>query len=73
MSESTIIDARGLSCPEPVLLTQDALRTSAGAPFTVMVSSPTARDNVERALQAGKRKFTASQEGDDWRFEVQAG
>ena len=73
MSESTIIDARGLSCPEPVLLTQEALRASAGAAFAVIVSSPTARDNVERALQSGKRKFALTQDGDDWRFEVQAG
>ncbi len=69
----TVIDARGLSCPEPVLLTQDALRASGGAGFAVMVSSATARDNVERALQAAGRKFSIAESDGDWRFEVAAG
>lgn len=69
----TQIDARGLSCPEPVLLTQDALRASGGDAFAVMVSSATARDNVERALRAAKREFSVAESGDDWRFEVAAG
>lgn len=48
-----LIDARGLSCPEPVLMARQALRDHPGGGFTVAVSSATARDNVA-GLLAGK-------------------
>lgn len=41
-----VIDARGLSCPEPVLMAKRALKEQPKGGFTVAVSSPTARDNV---------------------------
>ena len=70
MSEQAIVDARGLSCPEPVLLTQEALREQAGAAFAVLVSSPTARDNVERTLQAAQRRFAVAPDAEGLRFAV---
>lgn len=70
MSTHETIDARGLSCPEPVLLTQEALRERKGAGFVVLVSSPTAKDNVGRVLDGAKRLFTVSPDGEGWRFEV---
>lgn len=73
MSQPMTVDARGLSCPEPVLLIQEALGASSGAGFVAMVSSATARDNVERALQSAKRAFTLTESDGEWRFEVQAG
>ncbi|MDR0554832.1 MAG: sulfurtransferase TusA family protein [Treponema sp.] len=45
------VDACGLSCPEPVLLTQGALKEYGAAAFSVDVSSPAARDNVKRFLE----------------------
>lgn len=72
MSDSATVDARGLSCPEPVLLVQQALRDNAASAFAVLVSSPTARDNVERALQGAGRVFALTAEGEDWRFTVEA-
>ncbi|MCD8138899.1 MAG: sulfurtransferase TusA family protein [Planctomycetaceae bacterium] len=71
MSASTIVDARGLSCPEPVLLTQQALGRDL-ATFTVLVSSPTARDNVDRLLQSVGRRFSLEADSEDWRFLVEA-
>ncbi|WP_297212233.1 sulfurtransferase TusA family protein [uncultured Flavonifractor sp.] len=45
-----LVDARGLSCPEPVMLTRKAV--SAGElPCRVMVDNPTARENVTRYAQ----------------------
>lgn len=45
-----LVDARGLSCPEPVMLTRKAV--SAGElPCQVMVDNPTARENVTRYAQ----------------------
>lgn len=42
-----IIDARGRSCPEPLLLTKKALG-KAPRILQVMVDNTTARDNVQR-------------------------
>ncbi|MCX7855089.1 MAG: sulfurtransferase-like selenium metabolism protein YedF [Anaerolineae bacterium] len=44
-----IVDARGLPCPQPVLLTRDALRESDSV--TTIVDSDTARHNVTRMAE----------------------
>jgi selenium metabolism protein YedF len=41
------IDARGLECPRPVVMTREALRKASGT-FTVLVDNETARENVSR-------------------------
>jgi selenium metabolism protein YedF len=58
---SNVVDARHLSCPQPVILTRKALE---GADeVTTVVSSKTSRDNVQRmAEKAGYR--VAIEEGD---------
>ena len=42
------IDARGLSCPEPVIRTKNALVSGEKA-YTVMVDNVTAKENVSRS------------------------
>lgn len=49
---STTIDARGLSCPQPVLLTLDEIKKGSGIEFTVLVDTDTAKENVTRAAQS---------------------
>lgn len=41
------IDARGLSCPEPVVMTRNALASGAGS-YQVLVDAAAARENVTR-------------------------
>jgi tRNA 2-thiouridine synthesizing protein A len=48
MNNSEIIDARGLSCPQPVLLTAQAMKKSSDGTIEVLVDSSTALDNVSR-------------------------
>ena len=43
----TIIDARGLLCPEPVVLTQRAVKGGA-TQLTVLVDAEAAKENVTR-------------------------
>lgn len=43
------VDARGFSCPEPVLLTKQAVE-SGDNQIEVMTSSNTSKENVERYL-----------------------
>ena len=42
------VDARGLSCPEPVMLTAAALKKHKGESVKVLVSEPHTRMNVEK-------------------------
>ncbi len=53
------IDARGLSCPQPVIMTRNAMAAGEGV-LEVWVETGTSRDNVSRM---------ARKEG--WRVEVQ--
>lgn len=72
MSAEKIVDARGLSCPEPILVTKNAVREYGKAAFSVQVSSPTARDNVNRWLQGEGRSIAVKEEGVGWLIEVAA-
>jgi TusA-related sulfurtransferase len=71
MKDARIVDACGLSCPEPVLLTQNALKEYGSAAFSVDVSSPAARDNVRDLLE--KHRITVRVEPTDYGWRVTAG
>ncbi len=44
-----IVDARGMACPQPVIMTRNALQ--GGEPVTTIVDSDVARHNVTRMVQ----------------------
>lgn len=46
---STTVDARGLSCPQPVLLVLDQIKTQSSGEFVVLLDSETSKENVSRA------------------------
>ena len=48
---STTIDARGLSCPQPVILTRRALQKSEGGEVVVLVDTMTQVYNCSRAAE----------------------
>ena len=51
MAEKTV-DARGLSCPEPVLLSKAAIEgVGGGTVIKVLVDTVTSRENVTRMAQ----------------------
>ncbi len=50
---SKTIDARGLSCPQPVLMTLDEIKAGTSTEMTVLVDSDASKENVSRAA-AGK-------------------
>ena len=59
------LDCRGLSCPQPVLETKEALeRLSQGEVLRVLVDNPAAVQNVSRfALSQGHKVRTEEREG----------
>jgi len=42
------IDARGLSCPQPVLLTRNKMNEAKSGTIEVLADSAAARDNISR-------------------------
>lgn len=62
--ESVKIDARGLSCPQPVLLAMEAVKAGPG-PLEIVVDNPTARENVTRFLRKSGKAVTVREDGGD--------
>lgn len=49
---SKIVDAKGLSCPQPVILTLNAIKKAADSELIILVDTDTAKENVSRAARA---------------------
>jgi len=49
---STIVDARGLSCPQPVLLTMNEIKRAGKGEIVVLVDTDTSKENVSRAAES---------------------
>jgi TusA-related sulfurtransferase len=47
-----IIDARGLSCPQPVLLTLEAIKKAKEGELTILVDTDASKENVLRSIAA---------------------
>ena len=65
---SVVIDARGLSCPEPVVRTKKAFEKN--DVFSVLVDNEVAKENVMRFCQSKNAKTTVSASGDEWQIDV---
>ncbi len=46
---SSIIDARGLSCPQPVIMTLNRIKKMNKGEIIVLVDTDTAKENVSRS------------------------
>lgn len=49
---SNIVDARGLSCPQPVLMTLDEIKKIEKGAIEVLVDTDTSKENVSRAAKS---------------------
>lgn len=49
---SNIVDARGLSCPQPVIMTLNGIKKIKTGEIIIMVDTDTAKENVSRAANA---------------------
>lgn len=63
------VDARGLSCPEPVMLTNEAFCKNPNEKITVLVDEMCARLNVEKFAKSKKREPQTREEGNEWIIE----
>jgi TusA-related sulfurtransferase len=67
------IDVCGMSCPEPVIRTQNTLKTmKKGEKLKVVVDNETARENITRLVNSkGCNKITVNKEENCYCIEIE--
>ncbi|MCK5541427.1 MAG: sulfurtransferase TusA family protein [Desulfobacterales bacterium] len=66
---STTIDTRGLSCPQPVLMFMDAVKSGNENEIIVFTDTDASKENVSRAAE--NKKYTIKdieQQGDEYKI-----
>lgn len=64
-----VIDARGLSCPEPVVLTRNAMM-SGDAAYEVIVDNNTSKENVTRYAEHQGYSVSIKEEDGDYTLSI---
>jgi TusA-related sulfurtransferase len=65
---SITVDARGLSCPQPVILTMAKIKEMGSGEFSVLVDTDTSKENVSRAATSrGWEVRDVQPDGDGYR------
>lgn len=64
MTENKTLDVRGLSCPEPAMLTRQALAAQKEGAIVVLTDSSTSKGNIERTAMLAGWKAETSQDAD---------
>jgi tRNA 2-thiouridine synthesizing protein A len=68
---SVIVDAKGLSCPQPVLLTVQEIKKAKKGKIVILVDTDTSKENVSRAAAAqGWTLNGIEQEGTGYRITI---
>ncbi len=62
-----VVDARGLSCPQPVILTRQAMEEGE-FPIEVLVDTVTSRENVRRAAERAGLRVQVEAVGDEFKL-----
>lgn len=64
------LDARGLSCPEPVIMIQKAMASKEDT-YQIIVDNPTSRENVTRYAEHQGYHVTVTQEGGEYTLSIE--
>ncbi|MCI8813780.1 MAG: sulfurtransferase TusA family protein [Lachnospiraceae bacterium] len=64
------VDARGLSCPEPLMMTAEALENADG-PVKVLVSEAHQKTNVEKYARDHGKKATITEKGSEFEIVIE--
>ena len=68
---STMVDASGLSCPQPVLMTLSQIKKLGSGEIVVLVDTDTSKENVSRAARSqGWEVKDIQEEGGGYRITV---
>jgi TusA-related sulfurtransferase len=61
-----VIDARGLSCPQPVILANKKIKEMGKGIFEVLVDTDTSRENVSRLARESGWQVEIKKSNDDY-------
>ena len=64
------VDARGLYCPEPIMMTSEELKQTKGH-VKVLVSEPHQRTNVEKYAKDHGKKVTVREKGSEFEIVIE--
>lgn len=67
---NSTVDARGLSCPQPVLMTLDEIKKIDTGEIVVLVDTETSRENVTRAASSQGWSLKDMQEGSKGSYRI---
>ncbi len=65
-----MVDARGLSCPMPVVMVQKAIKKDAPAALEVLVDNRCAVENVTRFAKNSGYQVASEKDGTDFRLKL---
>ena len=65
-----MVDARGYSCPIPVVMVQRAVKAENPESLTVLVDEQVCVENVTRFAKASGYSVTVTRDGDDFKLEL---
>ena len=68
-----MIDARGLSCPMPVVMVQKAIQKSQPATLEVLVDAKVAVENITRFAQSQGYRTSTTEQGPDFKMTLKKG
>jgi TusA-related sulfurtransferase len=63
-----IIDARGLSCPQPVILTNKKIKEMGKGVLEILMDTETSKENVFRLARQAGWDVEIKRNGDDYRL-----
>ena len=64
-----MLDARGLSCPEPVVMIRKAMMSKA-AEYVMVVDNPTAKENVTRYAEHQGYNVSVAENADEYTLTI---
>lgn len=68
---SDMVDARGLSCPQPVMLTIEKIKKLKKGEIAILVDTDTSKENVSRAATSkGWKVKGVKQDGSGYRITI---
>ena len=71
---SKVVDARGLSCPQPVLLALNEMKKTEKGEIVILVDTDTSKENVSRAASSkGWNLKNVEPDGTGYRITVSKG
>ena len=66
-----IVDVRGYSCPQPVIMTMSVIRGIAEGTVTILVDTDASKENVIRATgREGWNLDSIQKDGEDYRITI---